>query len=189
MEILVKEFCDGYGRNVKIPSDVLSKAIERYKTETNNLENSFGCLLEYRKLPLQMSLSDITHKISSIKQNGDNSLICKIETFKSPLNVLDEILNILPEGLKPVASGWVDENGEYNIHSINFVPNVTENQFDCKYQGRLVNQGMTLCFADGDVNFPNCSENCPKYKKYEPKEPKYTTDENGKLVVDITEEK
>ena len=61
-------------------------------------------------------------------------------------------------------------------------------RFGCEHQGRLVNQGMTLCFADGDVNFPNCSEDCPKYKKFEPKVPKYTTDENGNVVIDLVDE-
>ena len=188
MKILVKQFRDENGKNYKIPSDALSKAIERYKKDTNNLEYSFGGLSEHRKDTIPDISFDITHKISSIEQNGDDCLICEIETFKSPLNVLEEILENEPETLIPVVSGWADENGEYNIHSINFMSNIPENQFQCEYQGRLVNQGMTLCFADGDVNFPNCSEDCPKYKKYEPKEPRYTTDEEGNVVIDLVDE-
>ena len=126
MEIIVKEFYNGCGNKIQLSSDVLSKAIEQYKIGTNNLENSFGFLLEDRKLPLEMSLSDITHKISSIEQDGDNALKCEIVTIKTPTNVLEEILNILPEGLKPVASGWVDEDNEFHIHSINFIPNTIE---------------------------------------------------------------
>ena len=60
-------------------------------------------------------------------------------------------------------------------------------QFDCKHQGRLVNQGMTFCFADGDVSFPNCSESCPKYEKVNYAEPTYTTYTVGDaLVVDMS---
>lgn len=126
MEIIVKEFYNGCGNKIQLSSDALSKAIERYKIGTNNLENSFGCFSEYRKLPLQMSLSDITHKISSIEQDGDNALKCEIATFKTPTNILDKILNNFPEELKPVASGWVDEDNEFHIHSINFIPNTIE---------------------------------------------------------------
>lgn len=33
----------------------------------------------------------------------------------------------------------------------------------CKHLGRLVNQGLELCFAEGDVNFPKCGPECPSY--------------------------
>ena len=130
MEILVKQFRDENGKGIKLNSDVLSKAIERYKTETNNLEYSFGRLSEHRKDAIPDISFDITYKISSIEQNGDDSLICEIKTVKTPINVLEEMIK--NEKVTPAVSGWRYPNGEYYIYSINFVPNVMENQFKCE---------------------------------------------------------
>lgn len=38
---------------------------------------------------------------------------------------------------------------------------------NCKHLGKLVNQGATLCFANGGVGVPNCSTECPNYEKAE----------------------